>query len=229
MDNERIVISAPRSGLNWLRICVEFFCMVRTPGKPILIPKSSAREAFWRTHDATGVLGKTHRSWAQTITPEQARGRRTILLIRDPKELMGRMVVGGDSEEKRELMMKAFVGNLNVFAGIGGDKARAFYYDDYITSPDVMHEMIQHLDLKGRKGGPLRRPRVKRFWKHLGGLSRELYATNHASGSMTKKNPTNMSAHQSALTGEHVGLLESTLAELTPAARQLLTRYKLDR
>ena len=31
------VVSAPRSGLNWLRFCMEHYLGVKTPGKDVLI------------------------------------------------------------------------------------------------------------------------------------------------------------------------------------------------
>ncbi|MCP4308441.1 MAG: hypothetical protein GY788_26880 [bacterium] len=229
MDNERVVISAPRCGLNWLRICVEFFCMIRTHGKPLLIPKVEHDEvAFWRTHDATGVRQKTDKSWGQPITVEEARGRTVVLLIRDPRELFGRAINSGKSEEKGLVLMQSFVGNLNVFGGIGGSRAKQFYYDDYVTSPNSMVEILEHLGLTDRTNKPVQRRKVNKFWQPLGALSRKLYTVNHPSGSMTKKDPTNMKAHQSVLRPEHVDQLRRLFQELTPEARTLLSRYDLN-
>jgi hypothetical protein len=202
--------------------------MMRTQGKPLLIPQVEHDEvAFWRTHDATGVRQKTDRAWGQPITADQARGSTVVLLVRDPRELFGRALNSGKSEEKSLVLMRSFVGNLNVFAAIGDSKAKQFYYDDYTTSPDSMVEILEHLGLIDRAHKAVQRRKVKDFWQPLGALSRELYSVNHPSGSMTKKDPTNMKAHQSILQTAHMDQLREILRELTPEARTLLNRYDL--
>jgi hypothetical protein len=51
-----IVISAQRSGLNFLRVCIETLTGRRTPGKPLIL--TDGETAFLRTHDAGGVVGR---------------------------------------------------------------------------------------------------------------------------------------------------------------------------
>lgn len=57
------VVSAPRSGMNWLRYFTEHFYGVRTPGNTSLIPAEDCTTvAFQRLHDALNRVTQHHQT-----------------------------------------------------------------------------------------------------------------------------------------------------------------------
>ncbi len=59
---ERYVVSAQRSGLNWLRFCIESFYGRRTPGQTSVIPAAEQPEAaFVRSHDALNLTSRSRK------------------------------------------------------------------------------------------------------------------------------------------------------------------------
>ena len=53
--SKTILVSHPRSGLNWIRYCIEYASGMRTPGRPKLI--ADGEPAIYRTHDVRHASG----------------------------------------------------------------------------------------------------------------------------------------------------------------------------
>ncbi len=52
---KNILVSHPRSGLNWVRYCIEYASGMRTPGRAKLV--TEGEPAFYRTHDVRHAKG----------------------------------------------------------------------------------------------------------------------------------------------------------------------------
>ncbi len=78
------VVSAPRSGLNWLRFCMEHYMGVKTPGKDVLVKADSGLEpVFRRTHNARkGARPERGTPLLAVTKPED----KVLILLRDPLE-----------------------------------------------------------------------------------------------------------------------------------------------
>lgn len=144
VDPNRIVISAPRSGLNWLRYCVEAHCRLRTPGKTVLLTEQDHREpAFVRSHDplaANGTQRDLSPAWTP-IAPTETGGASVALIVRDPLELFVRMA--GSRFRRFEL----FTRNLAFFVQSPSERKRVFYYEEITQDPAAMWALLQHLEL----------------------------------------------------------------------------------
>lgn len=213
--------------MNWLRACIEFFCDVRTPGRKLFVDNDRPR-VFRRYHDATGQLkegfrrkgAKVSRPWLGVPAAEAIRGP-TALLIRNPLELYGRQRRSG----AHKIELEAFFSNLNFCARLGRANFRAFYFEDFTTSPAAMAELMRFL---GFTPPPL--AVIEGAWDDLSRRSRERYDVNQhkAGGSLTRADPANPAAHRSVLTAEETAWLARRIDNrLTPKARKLIQRYGL--
>lgn len=192
------VVSAPRSGMNWLRYCIEHFYGVRTPGKTSLISADDCPElAFQRSHDALNLTKRQrHAGLWQRLDPNAMSEHRVVLILRDPLETYARMA-------KRALhRFKCYSGNIQFYARANTDNKRVYYYNDLVSSPDVMAELLEFMDITPAEGycKPTR-VRIAAQWDQLGANSRQQYDVKQAvgGGSKTKDAPQDFTFHQRAL------------------------------
>ena len=111
-----LVLSYPRSGMNWLRHSVETLTGLKTPGAIHHdIAGYNAPWAFSRAHDAAHL---------SDYSPD-AEYNRMLILLRDPSvSYMRRLTVA--------YRFEAYIENIKIFDSFSGDKLVA-YYDDIIT------------------------------------------------------------------------------------------------
>ncbi|MGV3491675.1 MAG: hypothetical protein ACO1OG_10175 [Devosia sp.] len=196
-DLRRIVISSQRSGLNWLRFCVEHYIGVRTPGHTLLISKDNSPEkVFHRSHDpASAMPGWTDkRIWR--VPPGDTQDYTMVLLVRDPVEAFVRMA------NQRYGKFANYAANLRYFTEAVAHRKAVFYYEDLISDPAAMLGAMQFLDIAQASGREL--PTVQQMaaeWDELGRASRSLYDENQSAGkgSMTKANPLDFHFHKRRL------------------------------
>lgn len=142
---EGLVASYPRSGLNWLRYCVEYFSGRATPGRPLL--HRDGPPILHRSHDLVG------RDWWGPVpwpTLHDADGRanyrRLVLLLRNYKE-------GLACEGMNDLArMRPYVANLRAWEGFGGDKL-AVHYEDLMTDFAWMERILEFLGIPHDRAG----------------------------------------------------------------------------
>jgi len=189
------VVSAPRSGLNWLRFCVEHYLGVRTPGPMVLIPQDdSSRLAFARSHNAkTGSNSSRGTPLGDLTGPDD----KILLLVRDPLETFVR------SAESNFKFFNKFIQNIHYFCGAQCNNKYLSYYEDHTGSPSAMFAVLQFLDIKPADG--YEQPSLERLqadWKDLVKASISGYdkQQSHSGGSITKNSLADHKFHQRVLT-----------------------------
>jgi hypothetical protein len=222
---DRIIVSAQRSGLNWVRLCVEKFYGRRTPGKRLLISKEDdPTPAFLRSHDALSYVRlrrKKSGAW-RYVDPSDTADERVVLILRDPLETFVR------AHRKSLWRFRGYVGNIRFLSLAQGDK-RVVYYDELVADPAAMHSLLEFLDVTPA-------PRVKppsaedlaAAWDDAGTESRALYDVNQgrSGGAVTKHNPTDFKYHQRNLSEFERRLVWDTLRrKLSKDELGLLDRY----
>ena len=210
------VVSAPRSGLNWTRYCVEHFLGWPTPGKKLILPNDEPSEhAFIRTHDALFMRPDIEEGRAyRKLDPAEMAGHRVLLIIRDPLETFVR------SSRKSFDHFGCFVGNLRFFTLADAAEKKVVHYEDLVARPDAMFDVMEFLDLApGRGVRPPGRDEVARQWDKVAEASRRSYQRKQfwGGGAKTRKNPLDFRFHQKALTEDEKagvwGFLEDRLSE----------------
>lgn len=189
-----LVVSAPRSGLNWLRFCMEHYLGVKTPGKDVLIKADCGLEpVFRRTHNARkgAKPDKTRPLLAQT-NPED----KVLILLRDPLESFVRAAEGSYKE------FRGFIENIRYFTQCTARQKHAAYYEDMTASPSAMLQTISFLGVPAMPGHGL--PSLEQLtadWERLGEMSRGSYSVRqaHGGGSMTRERPADFTFHQRKL------------------------------
>lgn len=136
--NIPIIISYPRTGLNWVRYCLEYFSGRRTPGITKLI--GDGDPIVYRTHDVLNRSGRRSEAWTPFYDADgQPRFNKAILIIRDYKASYVR-------EARRRLSrMESYMDNIAAFDRFEGDKLLV-YYEDLILD---MAEMSRILSFAG--------------------------------------------------------------------------------
>ena len=163
---DTILISTPRSGLNWVRYCVEWFSRCKTPGRRRPIPEgllSSQDYILCRTHDASSTrkaddIGTNDdRVYDDDGNPLFSKA---VLILRNYKELFVRNIIATGKRKKvvipdafrrgkpfslcpRE--MKQYISNIQGYDKFPGEKMFV-YYEDLMT--DFSH-MLKILDFMG--------------------------------------------------------------------------------
>lgn len=226
-DLKPMVISTPRSGLNFIRLCVESLGNVRTPGRTLLIDATAQAEAvFDRTHDGAGLRSRETGHWLPV--DEDAR-RLVMVLIRDPLEIFGRGAKMHRTTGHALRELELYASNLNRFCALPEASRGAFYYEDYTVSPAGMAEAVAFLRVVPMSQAEMAEA-LEKDWERLRTLGRELYDKNQAEagGSMTKADPNNLKHHQESLDDEAVALAKSALSRtLGSPAKALIARYGL--
>lgn len=225
---DRYVISAPRSGLNWTRFCVEYFYGLRTPGKPLLFPKVEGEAtAFTRSHDPLNwTRVRTEGGPRPYIDPASTEGGVVVLILRDPLESYVRMAHRTLKE------FRCYAGNIRFLTEAAATEKRVFYYNDLVADPATMAELLDFLRLEPAPGytAPSAEELAER-WQEAGDKSRDLYDQNqgHRGGAKTRKNPLDFKFHQKKLSDWHKHRAWRYLeGALRPEELHLLERYRMD-
>lgn len=222
-----IVISSQRSGLNFLRVCIESLTGRRTPGKPLLVQASpEAPTAFVRTHDAANITGKEGGSWRK-IDPQLARGKKVVILIRDPFEIFGRELKIADSSAAWQ-KLELYVSNLNHFCALGDCTKGHFFYEDFVADPKHMTDLLRFMNIKSQDGRPVEPETVEQRWTQLQDTGRDLYDVNQkkAGGSMSRNAQDKMHFHQAILSPEDRAKVVDFLREKASGpSKAILARY----
>ncbi|MEO7100696.1 MAG: hypothetical protein ABI162_15145 [Luteolibacter sp.] len=222
-----IVISSQRSGLNFLRVCIESLTGQRTPGKPLLVEESPDKQTvFIRTHDAANISGKSEGSWKE-VEPDFARKRKIVILIRNPFEIFARELKIAD-KAAAWFKLELYVSNLNRFCSLEDCTKRFFYYEDFAVDPKHMTDLIRFMEIKTADGQQVDLKTVEKEWLKLQETGRDLYDVNQkrAGGSMSRNAEDKLSFHQAILSEEDkmsvVGFLEAKVSE---PGKAILARY----
>lgn len=211
--SDTLVVSTQRSGLNWIRYCVETLSGRRTPGLPLRVQAPlAAPSVFDRTHDAAGVTGRVDSSVAW-VRPDPQRHARALLLLRDWRETFVRHADGSPDA------MANFVGNLRWFDAFGGERLVA-YYEDFTQDREALARVLRFL----RVDADLTDFDLAAHER----ASRGLYDHNQAAGggSMTRDDPRNMRFHQQRVDPARIAGWEAWMrAQLGPLFEPYLGRY----
>jgi hypothetical protein len=201
---DTIIISYPRSGLNWIRYCIEFFSGQPTPGLPVLITEGSP--IVCRTHD---VRSQNPDDMARTPFYDatgQPKFSRAVLLLRNYRECFVR-------EANCQLpRMEAYGANIAAFDVFPGDK-HLLYYEDLIGNFDQMRMLLDFLRIDTRD---------KPFdLAHHRFVSTYMYHARHTAHTRTQ--PENFTFHSSRLNPQQLNEIDTWLrAQLQPP---LFERY----
>lgn len=223
---ERFVVSCPRSGLNWLRFCIEYFYGQQTPGRPLILPRGTPDpKVFRRSHDALGYTRAARhgvRSWSR-FDPEARSEDKSLLILRDPASVFQRAF------RKQPARFRAYVSNIRYLTLARGETLVA-YYEDIVADPAAMWAVLDFLDLPVAEGRETpTAERVAREWSAAGEASRAAYDRNQAAGggATTRENPTDFAYHARKLTPrEHAFVWDDLARDLTEDEMALLTRYR---
>lgn len=215
------VVSAPRSGLNWLRFIMEHYLGVKTPGKDVLIKADSGLEpVFRRTHNARkGAKPDKSKPLLDQTRPED----KVLILLRDPLETFVR------AADKSFKEYRGFIENIRYFTACSARQKHAAYYEDMTANPATMLQTINFLDVTPLPGKAL--PSVEQLtaeWASLGDMSRGSYAVRqaHGGGSMTRERPTDFTFHQQKLSdAEKQQVWRHLRRQLNDEQMALLARY----
>ena len=144
-DLRGIVASYPRSGLNWVRYCVEHFSGRPTPGRPLLHREGAP--ILHRSHDLVGRDWWGPVPWPTLLGPDGLpQYRRLVLLLRNYKE-------GLACEGMNDLgRMRPYVANLLAWVGFGGDKLLV-HYEDLMSDFAWMERVLDFLDIDHEQPG----------------------------------------------------------------------------
>ena len=188
------VVSAPRSGLNWLRYCIEHYLGVKTPGKDVLIRGDAEHQpVFVRAHNARrGAKRNKGQPLLGLTKPED----KVLLLLRDPLETFVR--AAGMSFRR----YRGFVDNIRYFSRSSAKSKHAAYYEDQTARPEAMLETMTFLGIAPAPGHAL--PSLAALsaeWQQLSAASRAGYDVRqaHGGGAMTRNNPADFRFHQQSL------------------------------
>lgn len=224
---DRYVVSAQRSGLNWLRFCIEAFYGTRTPGQASLLTRDEAPAAvFVRSHDAlnlrTRARKKAKGSWTP-LDPKAVAGDKVLLLLRDPLETFVRMA------GRRYPRFLSYVSNIRFYDQAKGADRCVAYYEDLVGDPATMVRVMEFLEITPAEGytAPSVNEATAR-WAELSERSRQNYDAKQSGsgGSHTKGRPTDFSFHRRGLSAEESEMVWRYLQlRLSPAQLLLLDRY----
>ncbi|MEO7100943.1 MAG: hypothetical protein ABI162_16420 [Luteolibacter sp.] len=222
-----IVISSQRSGLNFLRVCIESLTGQRTPGKALLVEESPEKPTvFIRTHDAANFSGKGEGAWKE-VDPDLARGRKIVILIRNPYEIFGRELKKAD-QAAAWFQLELYASNLNRFCSLEDCTKSYFYYEDFSVGAMHMTDLIHFMDITASDGRPVDLETVEKEWIKLQETGRDLYDVNQkrAGGSMSRNAEDKLSFHQAILSEKDKALVVEFLeAKVSESGKAILARY----
>jgi hypothetical protein len=221
-----IIVPAPRSGLNWVRFCIEKYYRRRTPGLQQLISKQAGPgQLFIRSHDALNyvrVRRKKTGSW-RYIDPQTTGEAKCVLILRDPFATFVR------ANRLSLWKFRGYWGNIRFHTRALGEK-RVVYYEDLVSDPVAMHGLLNFIDVKPAPGvQPPNLDELVETWDDTAAQSRSNYDINQgdSGGSTTKGNPTDFNFHQRKLSNYERRMVRDILARsLTQQELTLLDRYR---
>lgn len=127
-----LVISFPRSGINWLRHCAESLSGMRTPGRPQLVEKGPL--LFDRTHDVRKTGNRSDFAGVFDGAGKEVY-QRVALLLRDPCECFTShyLVRNGASFEDGLRKFSIFSNNIAVFDSLQAAEKRVFHFNEFVN------------------------------------------------------------------------------------------------
>lgn len=131
IQHRTLVISFPRSGLNWLRHCAEYFSGRRTPGRVHIV--SEGPTLFDRAHDVTRP---NKRDYVSLYGPDGSEiYQKVALLLRDPCDCFTShyLTRSESSFEKSLAGFDAFVTNILEFDRLQKPQKAVFYFEDFAS------------------------------------------------------------------------------------------------
>lgn len=141
-----LVISFPRSGLNWLRHCTEYFGGLRTPGRTQLIGEGDA--LFDRTHD---VMRPNKRSdFAALRNPDGSEPYGAVaLLLRNPCDCFASHYLGRKAFSFRQALpaFETFATNIVEFDRLRRARKAVFYFEDFINQEKGTFEFLRFMGI----------------------------------------------------------------------------------
>lgn len=221
------LVSAPRSGLNWTRYCVEHFLQRTTPGKTLILPNDDpADHAFVRTHDALFMRPDIDEGPAyRKLDPGAMAGSRVLLIVRDPLETFVR------SSRKSFDHFRCFAGNLRFLAAADTPLKKVVHYEDLVADPDAMFDVLNFLNLEPGPGAAHpTRVRVAAEWDQVAQASRRSYQRKQfwGGGAKTRKNPLDFQFHQKKLAKAEKASVWAFLEDaLSEDEMRILERYRV--
>lgn len=198
MEPRRFVVSAPRSGLNWLRYWIEEGHGCAVGETAAFAAAQGQAPCLLRSHDPLGLRPARfwrRRSGAWTrIDPAETEGGRLLLLLRHPLEVF----VRGAGQNMRRF--RCYDSCLRFYTAAQGAERLCLRYEDLISRPETMAAALEFLQLVPRAGivAPTL-PDIAAGWEAAGQRSRANYAERHSSGSRTARNPFDFSFHRRQL------------------------------
>jgi hypothetical protein len=130
MKKPPLLVSLPRSGLNWLRYCIEYFSKEPTPGEFRLIKK---------TDENKYIVAREH--WLRKGTTNINEHSKAVLILRNYKESFVRHACN------QIKMMNDYLFNIGIFDAYKGPKL-VTYYEDLITDTNAIGEVLSFLDIE---------------------------------------------------------------------------------
>jgi len=140
---ETVIVSFPRSGLNWVRYCAEWFSRQRTPGIKRPISKellTNNKLLFCRTHDVAR-RGPMESNFAQFYIFEEPVFDKMILLVRNYKEVYVR------AARCQMDNMRPYFDDLKAYDEFPPEKLLV-YYEDLISDFSYMEQILTFLGVK---------------------------------------------------------------------------------
>jgi len=125
-----LLVSLPRSGLNWLRYCIEYFSKLPTPGEPRLIIKND---------DNRHVVSREHFLRRKRIDINEH--SKAVLILRNYKESYVRHANQNLSS------INDYIINIRQFDRYRGPKL-VTYYEDLISDTNAITSVLGFLDIK---------------------------------------------------------------------------------
>ena len=212
-----IIISYQRSGLNWVRYCIEYLTGLRTSGQTKLLEKGDL--AVYRTHNIKKKNGPN--SIACRFYDEQGQPihNKVVLLLRDYRESFLRVAKGRgkgvptveDIQNENIFNFKNYFENLKAYDKFRGPKLLIWYHDlidDFSQITKILDFLGLYYDLEDFDLEYHRRKSV------------EIYDGQHQS--YTKRNLQDFQYHQNNV---DLQVLEALDAFVDKNYRNLATKY----
>lgn len=224
----RVVVSAPRSGINWLRFWIEDSYGLSTGGEGVARGATGQVPCIARSHDPLGLRPvrfwrreTRSRAWTR-LDPAAAAGGRVLLILRNPLEVFVRAAGGSRSK------FLCYASCIRFLTEARGAQRLVVHYEDLIAKPETMAQALAFLALEPAPG--FTAPDVAQIaagWADAGRRSRENYSSRHSSGTKTAWNPLDFTFHSRALSAAKAQRVWADLdAALDAEGRALLDRYR---
>ncbi len=142
-----LVISFPRSGLNWLRHCTEHFSGQRTPGRRQIVAEGAT--IFDRVHDVTRP--NKSRAFVSLHTRDGTEiYQKVALLLRDPRACFISHYLGrrGSSFRKGLAAFEVFATNIVEFDRLRQAEKAVFYFEDFVNQEQGTFAFLRFLGVE---------------------------------------------------------------------------------